>query len=476
MSYEMLKNRGRRRTVIFQKMPEHQVLPWGDSEKLRAMMTDQYRECSPASWAVEKTLDYVTMQTLQVLTDDPAFNDEFEREFLTWGEEADFIGIHSFDRMIELLTRHLFLDGDAGLLLVKGYKLQGIEGNRICRPTRWDDAPALAREATEDGLVLDRFGRIRCYIICGWDQFGYSKIFNAAVEPKNFCYVSNMFRFDQRRGTPPAANAWNTFQDIEEIHEASNLKVKQHAMLAVAFTSNAEDPDGQDEAEFTDPNDQEAQTEEPGTDELGRYDDFQLNVGTKVELEPGDDIKLLESSAPGSNYAQLTEVQLRKGFNSWGIPYSIWDSSKANYASMRVDRLELSRTAYRRWLPQVLRTRNKVLKFVLPEILRRLEAKGIAIPAGVTPEALPYEWITDTDPWIDELNEVNAAGERMDRGLSSHVAECKRRGVNAYRIINEEAKYLEYARLKGVTLTIGKPGQNVTETAVTQEEATNANR
>ncbi|MGE4302356.1 MAG: phage portal protein [Victivallaceae bacterium] len=479
--YEALNPRGKRKAIVqIYNAPENILLPELSRQQLGQALGDQYRNSAPAAWAIEKMLDYVTMQTLQVTTSDRKFNEAFEEEFAEWAETADYGGVHSFDKMIELAARCMFLSGDSGLLMVKGYQLQGIESDRICKPTLVGTLPATMpaslKDCTDDGLILDKTGKILYYVICSWMPNSATKQFNALVRPRDFCYLGNFFRFDQARGISPAACGYTTFQDVGEVDEAMRVKAKIEAMAVMKFSSSDDTPDGDNiiSAELQcDPADTTPiDGDEPPPETA--FDLLAMDVGTKVELAPGESMDLIAPQSPNPQYEPFMVAELRKGFNAWGIPYSIWDSSKANYASMRVDRLELSRTAYRRWLPQIIASRRRVFKFVLPEILARLAEYGIKPPEG----KITHEWITDSDPWIDELNEAKAAGERIDRGLSNHILEARRRGLNAYRVADQEAAYREYIKTLGIPLVTGQPGSNIEKnepTGMARENGNNPN-
>ncbi|MPN13121.1 hypothetical protein SDC9_160441 [bioreactor metagenome] len=185
--------------------------------------------------------------------------------------------------------------------------------------------------------------------------------------------------------------------------------------------------------------------------ELTAYGVYDLEAATKLELDKGDAVNLLESHTPSTEYQAFNDSLIRRGLLVFGLSFSFYNSEKSSYSSMKQDRAEF-KFSIQRFMRQMCGVRGEVTRWVLPQIIRdyglKWEKSG----------QIPFEWIPQADPWLEEDKEVSSALDRIAGGLSSPQRECKRRGVDFSDVVRENREAQRMVREFGVVMTLGKPG------------------
>lgn len=443
--YDMTDDKGRRRSPRRSKAAEERILTQLLRDRGTATIYDMIRNDPVVAWGFGKFLDYATVQYFAARTDDSMFNDELERVVADWSlaHNCDVAGRNDFDNLIRIFGGALALDGDNALLKITGGKLQGIESDRI-RSTGYGNKKI---PASINGVIVDpSTGRAKQYLLFDRNQFGWF-VFNRAVNAENMIFRGNFIRFDQVRGVPLLAPAVNTFQDAKETDEYQRIKSKNHAALAVAVTSKK----GSGLGDLNLLNNTGAATTEEASSAYGVYD---MDVATKLELDEGDDVQFLESHTPSNEYQTFNDSLIRRGLLVFGLAFSFYNSEKSSYSSMKQDRAEF-KFSIQRYMRMMISARSEVMQWVLPQLIND---NGLKWSKSGNPR---FEWIPQADPWLEEDKEVSSALDRIAGGLSSPQRECKRRGVDAFDILRENAEYQREVRNTGTVYSIGNPGGNL---------------
>lgn len=446
--YDAVSDKSRRRSPAYTIRREDDELSSYDRRKLVATARDLPRNFAVAKWAIDKHLDYVSRFHFVAQTGVEVVDDALERAWADWSQSADICGRHTLQRMMRIFEACKVLDGDAAILKVRGGKLQGIEGNRIAKPT-WasDKAP---QNINDQGLVVDDFGKVLQYCVCDRDASGLLK-FGSMIDARDIVFDGYFSRFDQLRGISPLASALNTFKDLLEAFEYQLIKAKMHAMFGVAIYSDATSSNGSGFLE------QDADTGETADSSTTKYQ-FEIQPGLKLELDKGDKIETIESRTPSAEFVGYTELMMRLSLLALDIPYTFLDTTKANFSGRKMDMVEYELASRHK------REANRAaLMNIADWKIPQLAMSGAHLNAamknnGLTLSDLRYDFRAEGTPWIDEAAEVDAAVKRISSGLSSWSRETKRRG-ESFKDIAEELAYEQdlLARL-GVTVTTGQPG------------------
>jgi capsid protein len=352
--------------------------------------------------------------------------------------------------MMRLFEASKAVDGQAGLLKIKGGKLQGIEGSRIAKPTT-GTFPESIKKATDHGLIMDDYGAVDKFIICR--RVNYALEFQSLVNWEDIAYDGYFFRFDQSVGITPFAAAMNTCQDLYEGFDYQLIKTKMHALLGVFITSaatqKASDGFG----------DVDANTGTAATPETTKYK-YELRPGMKLEGKPGDDIKMIESHTPSAEFQQFSDMMIHISLLTFDIPISFFNSIKSNYSQSKFDlkTYEHSCRGKREDNQEIL---HEIAEWKLKQFhVQDSELAGMLAKRKLRLEDVSYEFVPEGIPWIDEVAEIQAATARIDAALSTRTHECKIHGGrfrDNLRVLKLEEQEIKEA---GVTVVRGMPGQS----------------
>lgn len=447
--YNAVTNKGRRKAPKTRVQNESRVLSRRDRVKLVATIKDLSRNDPVVGWALRKHLDYVSTFTFQAKTKDSEMNKKIEKAWKTWSkkESCDIAKRHSLNNIMRLFESGKAFDGDSALLKIKGFKLQGVESDRIGKAG--DIPKSYAKITNDEGMILDKYGAVSRYMINKRNESG-QLMYQSSVTPENIIFGGYFQRFDQIRGISPMASAVNTFLDVVECNEALLLKCKKHGMFGLAIMS-----EGSDESGF---NEYDGETGAESDVDTDKYD-FQMDMGLKIELEQGDKVDMFESKTPSNEYQDYVTLMLRIALLAFDIPYSFFNSKESSYSASKQDRADYELSASHKRDTNIDALED-IADWRLPSLLAEIEG---------APSEIEYEFIPQGTPWIDELKEVQAAQMRISAGISNRTLECKKKNLD-FTDINEQAGIEEkQIKTNDVSVVIGQPGQ-----ALIGEEKTNS--
>jgi len=419
---------------------EDKVLDVSQRRSLVATARDQQRNFALAKWAVEKHIDYTARFTFQARNQDEELNKRME-ELMTWWsrpENCDIRGMHALEDMIAIGERRCVVDGDVGYIKLSGGQLQAIEADRIRKPSgglpgKWADADIT------HGVVLNKNGRPRAFIICNRSTVGGFKL-SKIVKAENFLFDGYFLRFDQVRGISPWAPAINTFQDLYEGFDYSLVKAKMAALFGVAIKRTVEE----ETADFVYKDDG---TGEAPDEDTTAYD-YELKPGLKLELEPGDDLQMIEYKGPSAEFREFSEVMIRVGLLAMDLPYTFFDTKGSSYSAARQEMLQYEESAKKK-----RQRKQRLLDKITIWKLSNWIAQGLLeLPAGMTVYNLKWEWQPAGIPWIDPLKEVKADIEAVKYGLKSRQQISKERGKDWFDILDQLAQEQAAIESKGVEI------------------------
>lgn len=454
-SYNAVQDKGRRRPPAKTKAAERSVLNPRDHAKLRATTYDLVRNDLAAGWAYNKFLDHTTNFNFQVDHPDKDFCAALESAMADWSKKknCDIARRMSLKEMIRTYGSGMCLDGDAMLIKLGEFKLQGIEADRIAVPS--DKKIPEGYEINEQGLAVDEYGGVTEYCVCSRDKkTGKKLIFDKIYNENDVVFDGFFFRFDMDRGVSPFAAAINTFKDIAECDEAQLVKCKKQALYGLAFKSKVGlggDPEITDPAsEGYTPGEGETVPEktEATTTTENEYPEVELDMGLNVQLDPGDDVDMFESKNPSAEYQAYIEAQLRRGFLCFNIPYTFYDSRKSSYVAMKQDRVEFKISVWP-FMSKILAAYMEISEWIIPHLIDKYKIK---LPKGLKIEQIKYEWIPSGEIWLDEEREVKAALMKVAGGLSDLPTEHRRRGTNFFDSLARQDKAVKEVKKTDILL------------------------
>ena len=191
-----------------------------------------------------------------------------------------------------------------------------------------------------------------------------------------------------------------------------------------------------------------AQDDESPCEPLGnKYDDWDPGRGpSKIELDPGEDAKFLDTRHPSSEFQAFMEQVGSIALKSLDIPLSFADESHSNFNGQKaalgryLQSAQCKREAPRRLLDNVTLWRFNL--WIADGVL-----DGVSSAAD-----LKWEWLPTGRPWWNPVDEVTAALMEVDGGLGTRSEYIQYMKGRTFRdVIDELADEQAYMESKGVS-------------------------
>jgi len=451
--YNAVESKDRRQAPSRNVKHESKVLTTSKRRKLQATAQEQARNHSLVAWMVRKHLDYVSKFHLSFRTDRKSIDSLVNTIFRWHGRPGnlDFAGRFGRDEMFRLFELEKVLCGDAALLKLGDLKLQAVESDLIAKGT---DAPEFVNDS---GLVVDDYGRVLQYAVCKRPNVGVNPLHDQLVDKENIIFDAYWTRFSsQFRGVSPLSTAINTVQDVHEAFEFNLIKAKMHALFGVAVLRDASGTDG----DFGGAGGATAETADATATDTGTTFDLNPRAVNMLDLNPGEDVKILESGTPSSEFVEGSYLFIQIAMLALDIPVTSFDSRRSSFSARIADLNEYEVSVDSK------RTKNKYVRqaysdWVLSEIWNDPSTpwplKKVAADNGMSLRDVQesVEWIPSGSPWLDKLKQIKGDQQAIEVGLDNAIDAARRRGQDVFDNIDKQAKVIAYAKEKGVPISTG---------------------
>ncbi|MCX6632308.1 MAG: phage portal protein [Candidatus Solibacter sp.] len=255
----------------------------------------------------------------------------------------------------------------------------------------------------------------------------------------------------QLRGIPWLANALVRLWELDQYDDAELLRKKFAAMMMAFITrQNPEDPffgNEQTSAQATSAGGATPDSE-PGVQVA------QLEAGTMMDLEPGEDVKFTEPADVGGNYEAFERQTLLRIGAGLGLPYDMLtgDLSQTSYSSIRAGILSFRR------LCEQIQYGVFVFQFCRPTWQAFIEAAVLAGQLDARDyqanrlDYLAVEWHTPKWAWVDPEKDVKGEIMAIRAGLKSRSMSINEAGMDEEDVDRQIARDNERADELGLVL------------------------
>jgi capsid protein len=466
LGYNAVEDTTKRRNTVKKTTAEVSVLTPIKRESASATAREDRRNFTILAWMVRRHLDNVSRftPTFRMTGDAPEIKavNKAVKFMLDWHKrrrQFDALGRHGRDEWLRMFEACKVIEGDAAGLKVKGGRLQGIEGDRIKKPTDWGDkgpTQKIRDTIQDEGMVFDDNGMRKQFCICKRVPPNGMQ-FERLVDEKDMVFDGYWpDRFDSNRGVSPLLSALNEGADVRETWEWLVVKAKASAVFGLAFTRTSSDDIMPTQG---DPN-----SDAPASEQAAYSSQVAQGIKARglinLDLDPGDDVKEIQSSTPNPTVIPFTRELIRSVLLALDIPFTFYDSLTASFSARIADRNEYEESCepkreknicildeiYGGWLIPMWYNSN------LFRFGETLDA------AGVTPEevAAYLRWVPAGKPWLDRSGEMQGRILELTAGCTSTPRICAEFGLDAYEIAEEQAEYLKTA---GAPLLYANGGQ-----------------
>lgn len=382
--------------------------------------------------------------SLQARTDDPATNTAAEKLWREYWLQPEARGMDSGYDIERLVLKHLWVDGDIGCIKTNLQLIQLIESERIT-----SNRTSLFERRIEDGVELSGVGRPIGFHVADYDAAGQvQRSKTERYKAEDFLFLSNRQRISQTRGVPVMVSNFPMFHRVNDICDSEAVAWQLLARMAIAISR----PNAEQKAFARSDTDPNTKTSPP--DISDRIQDF--DYGMIFHAEPGDEIKGIERNVPGSNFTASLTMFIRLLGLPVGFPLELilLDWSQTNYSSARAA-LEQAFRMFACW------QRRLKMNFHAPVYTWKIQqwvAEG-RLPNRA--DIAAHEWITPSFPWIDQLKEAKAWGERLDRGMASLSQAVKSLNQDREEWLKQREREVQDAISVADGLNKKNPGANV---------------
>lgn len=459
--YNSIEDTTRRRKPVRRTSPEVVQLTAPKRQTASATARDDRRNFTILAWMIRRHLDNVSRFTAHIRTGNDDVN-AVMRKLLDWHSrrnQFDALGRHGRDEWLRMFEACKVIEGDCAGLKVSGGKLQGIEGDRIALPGGvTDDSTSgklAAAKVSNEGLTFNADGTRKEFCIC--KRVGLTMEFEKLIPVNEIIFDAYWpERFDADRGVSPLLTALNEGADVRETWEWLVLKAKASALFGLAFTRK-----GSDEMA---PTQGESATTAPASEQSA----YSTQIGNAIksrglinlDLDPGDEVKEIESRTPNSTVIEFTRELVRCVLLSLDIPFTFYDSLTASFSARIADRNEYEEACewkreknidvlhdiYGGWLLPIWEEADL---FGFGKALKEAKMTVEEVSASL-------RWVPAGRPWLDRSNEMSGHILALAAGVTSTPRICSAYGDDAYEIAAEQKEFLEKC---GIPLLYAQGGQ-----------------
>ncbi|GHU50698.1 phage portal protein [Clostridia bacterium] len=385
--------------------------------------------------------------TLQAKTGDEVLDELIEDYWKAWcrKENCDVTGVQSFNQILRMAVIRKKVDG--GILILKRYtkggvvpfKLQTIEVDELDSGVF---APRNKENKIAGGIEYNSFNKAVGYYIRQYQLDGMISE-PVYIPAKDVIFYFTKRRPSQVREMSDMVTSITRIRDINEFMTAVAVKERIAACLAVFIKKVL--PQGITGRNVSKPM--------AGS---GGYGSKNLTPGMITELNPGDDIGVVDPKSQSIDATNFLKLQQRLIGSGQGLSYEAVsrDMSETNYSSARQGAIEDELT----YAEEVEALRETVMDEIYETFVISLYLCGKLELADFWDNPrkyLKHNWVSPAKKWIDPQKESNANKIALLTGQKSYQQIAAESGKDWKEIIDENAEAMEYAKSKGITIMGG---------------------
>lgn len=379
---------------------------------------------------------------LQAKTENEDLNTAIESLFKLWcrPKNCDVTQQQSFSEICQMLVRRQKVDG--GIIVVLRYIDDGVVPLSL-QIYEVDDLDTMISTTTTkkivNGIEYNAYNRPVAYYLKKYDAFGNYIGTSERIDAKDVLFLFKKKRPSQLREMSELSSTLPRVRDMNQFMEAVSVKERVAALLAVLIkriTPNNGGGLGRG-------------TGQP--DKRTGYAGKMLSPGMMMELNPGDDVHVVQPPAQAANSAEFIRLQQRLSGSAQGISYEVAarDMSQVNYSSARQGLLEDQKT-------YLMQQQYLIDHFFIPVYEAFIESAVLAGKISIKDfhtkkeNYLQHEWIAPGMKWIDPLKEANANKIALETNQTTLAEIAGNTGNDWREIIDQRAREIEYMKEKGV--------------------------
>ena len=384
---------------------------------------------------------------LQARTDNPDINYQLETLWQLWCKKknCDVTETQSFNQMIRMAVERKKVDG--GILFLKRYtsdgiipfKLQLIEVDELDISQM---VPKIKGNKVVGGIEYNSFNKAVGYWIKQYNIDGYSIENPIYIDAKDVIFYFSKTRASQVREISDMSPTMTRIRDANEFMVAVSVKERIAACLSV-FVKRSLPTGGGGFGRNT----------ATVTESRESYQGKTISPGMIKELNPGDEIQVVNPSNPGGDATSYIKLQQRLIGAGQGISYEATsrDMSETNYSSARQGLIEDEAT----YVEEIELLKENILDEIYETFVISVYLVGLVDMPDFWNKKQDYfwhEWIQKPRKWIDPQKEANANKIALQTGQKTFKQIAAENGKDWKEQIDEIVEVIEYGKTKGIDL------------------------
>lgn len=387
--------------------------------------------------------------TLQARTDSQDFNYKIETIWELWCKKnnCDVTGTQSFNQMLRMAVERKKVDG--GVLFLKRYTKDGIIPFKI-QMLEVDEldisqmVPKYKDNKVVGGIEYNSFNKAVGYWIKQYNIEGYTIENPIYIEAKDVIFYFSKTRPSQVREMSDMSPTMTRIRDANEFMVAVSVKERIAACLSVfvkrALPTNGGPAFGRGAGS--------SQSESRES-----YRGKTISPGMIKELNPGDEIQVVNPAGQGNDATSYIKLQQRLIGAGQGISYETTsrDMSETNYSSARQGLIEDEAT----YAEEIELLKENVLSEIYETFIISVYLSGLVEMPDFWNKKQDYfwhEWIQKPRKWIDPKKEADANRIALQTGQKTFKQIAAENGKDWKEQIDEMLEVLEYAKENGLDL------------------------
>ena len=388
---------------------------------------------------------------LQASTGNPELDDKIEREWDIWckKQHCDITGQQSLNQMLRMAVERKKVDG--GILFLKTYtgtgaipfQLQTLEVDELAI---YQTTPKNKGNTVIGGIELDKHNKPVGYWIERYDLDGWSVREPEFIEARRIIYMWQKKRPSQVREISDMSQTLTRIRDSNELMTAVSVKERIAACLSVFVKKSFPSQTGQLGRGI--------QVQGPDGTKID-YNGKMLAPGMITEMNPGDDIQVVDPKGSYGEAEGMLKIQQRLISSGQGLSYETIsrDMSGVNYSSARQGVIEDDMT-FAEDIELIKEVMDEIYsEFVISGYLAGVfDLPGFFTDRDLKHKYLTHTWVNSPKPWIDPVKEANANKTALETGIKTFAELSAENGRDWKEKIDEIAEVAAYCKEKGVKL------------------------
>ena len=339
-----------------------------------------------------------------------------------------------------LLFRTLLVDGQAFIQIIKdkqspyGFKFKLID--TLCVDTELLQIMTETQNGIYNGVEVDHNYKVVRYWLRECYNGNYQSGRLYALPADEVIHLYRPEFVDQVRGYSPIVASYDSLKQLDDFAVAELIAAKISSCQGIFYQRNDKTPTG----DFLD---------QQALDDQGRFLK-ELAPGMASVVPAGYEVKTMTPNHPSSNYDGFTKAITKRVAAAMGTNYNSLngDLESVNYSSLRSASIGEG-AFFKEWQRFIIDNwKNVEFELFLKGYL--INSASSLKPSMYSQYLRSYRFIPKTDPNYDIAKEAVAIERLLKLGLTSHIQEIEKRGLDPQELVKDEVKWRQLCDENGL--------------------------